>query len=111
MSGSCMKVVRKINEWHPPLSLCPSGASAIRSTKIIFTVVRILREERRELTEVNLQSKASSCGTLSATSNHNKMDVNRIFCAEQIEVPKDLPNIMKEYTKELIKSEVRAMMF
>ncbi|CAD7967696.1 unnamed protein product [Amoebophrya sp. A120] len=34
------------------------------------------------------------------------MDVTkeRIYCAEQIKVPDDLPNIMKDYTKELIKS-------
>jgi len=34
------------------------------------------------------------------------MDVTkgRIFCAEQINVPTELPNVMKEYTKEMIKN-------
>ena len=28
----------------------------------------------------------------------------RIFCAEQIEVPKDLPDILKNYSKAVIRS-------
>ncbi|CAD7967284.1 unnamed protein product [Amoebophrya sp. A25] len=34
------------------------------------------------------------------------MDVTkeRIYCAEQIKVPAELPNIMKDYTKELLKN-------
>lgn len=32
------------------------------------------------------------------------MDVERIFCAEQIEVHPDLAGIIKEYTKSVIKS-------
>jgi hypothetical protein len=38
------------------------------------------------------------------------MDVtkSRIFCAEQIKVPQDLPNIIKDYTKELIKENPSA---
>jgi hypothetical protein len=30
------------------------------------------------------------------------MDVERIFCAEQIVVPQELPDILKEYTKAVI---------
>jgi len=31
------------------------------------------------------------------------MDENRIFCAEQINVPDDLPSILKEFTKAAIR--------
>ncbi len=31
------------------------------------------------------------------------MEVNRIFSAEQISVPPDLPQILKDYTKAVIK--------
>lgn len=31
------------------------------------------------------------------------MDVERIFCAEQIEVPPDLARILREFTKAVIK--------
>ncbi len=30
------------------------------------------------------------------------MDVERIFCAEQIVVPPELPDILKEYTKAVV---------
>lgn len=34
------------------------------------------------------------------------MSDDRIFCAEQIDVPQQLPAILKEYTKEVIRNQV-----
>eukprot|EP00420_Gonyaulax_spinifera_P031788 CAMPEP_0197886764 /NCGR_PEP_ID=MMETSP1439-20131203/17625_1 /TAXON_ID=66791 /ORGANISM="Gonyaulax spinifera, Strain CCMP409" /LENGTH=68 /DNA_ID=CAMNT_0043506573 /DNA_START=12 /DNA_END=218 /DNA_ORIENTATION=- len=36
------------------------------------------------------------------------MDENRIFCAEQINVPSDLPDILKDYTKAIIREDPSA---
>eukprot|EP00441_Pelagodinium_beii_P021805 CAMPEP_0197662948 /NCGR_PEP_ID=MMETSP1338-20131121/55481_1 /TAXON_ID=43686 ORGANISM="Pelagodinium beii, Strain RCC1491" /NCGR_SAMPLE_ID=MMETSP1338 /ASSEMBLY_ACC=CAM_ASM_000754 /LENGTH=64 /DNA_ID=CAMNT_0043241067 /DNA_START=86 /DNA_END=280 /DNA_ORIENTATION=+ len=36
------------------------------------------------------------------------MDVNRIFCAEQINVPSDLPDILKDFTKAVIREDPSA---
>lgn len=36
------------------------------------------------------------------------MDVNRIFCAEQITVPPALPDILKDFTKAVIREDPSA---
>eukprot|EP00418_Pyrodinium_bahamense_P066990 CAMPEP_0179102274 /NCGR_PEP_ID=MMETSP0796-20121207/47328_1 /TAXON_ID=73915 /ORGANISM="Pyrodinium bahamense, Strain pbaha01" /LENGTH=65 /DNA_ID=CAMNT_0020800145 /DNA_START=109 /DNA_END=306 /DNA_ORIENTATION=- len=36
------------------------------------------------------------------------MDENRIFCAEQINVPSELPDILKDYTKAVIREDPSA---
>jgi len=36
------------------------------------------------------------------------MEVNRIFCAEQINVPPELPDILKDFTKAVIREDPSA---
>eukprot|EP00435_Cladocopium_sp_Y103_P035651 s2317_g9.t1 len=45
------------------------------------------------------------CGTEQAG---RIMDVNRIFCAEQITVPPALPDILKDFTKAVIREDPSA---
>ncbi|CAE8632905.1 unnamed protein product, partial [Polarella glacialis] len=41
-------------------------------------------------------------------SQQEAMEINRIFCAEQIEVPGELPDILKDFTKAVIREDPSA---
>merc|ERR1711971_696709 len=56
---------------------------------------------------LTLLQKDSCCSDRFATMT-TVMDENRIFCAEQINVPAELPDIIKEFTKSAIREDPSA---